>query len=140
VIRRLWLSLPARSRPRWLRPIVAWAVAFAWPSAVVQPAAPSVLPVAAELGAGALVVTWPPPTGQAFACVFAEQPDRLLGCSLGATAGRYQQGPGSVDIHAVVRQGETLEVRVYALSGAVVAQGTAGVRGRVLWLPVIVRR
>lgn len=58
-------------------------------SAIAQPAP---LPVRAELQAGALVVTWQAPAGQAFGCVFARSPDRLLGCALG-TAGRWARGP-----------------------------------------------
>jgi hypothetical protein len=108
-------------------------------STVAQPAPPVPLPVAAELSAGALIVTWPTPVGQAFACIYAQQPDRLLGCTRFAWETSWQQGPGSVDIHALVHQGDTVEVRVYALSGAVAGQGTAGVRGAAAWLPVVVR-
>lgn len=139
MIRRLWLGLPARSRPRWLRAVVLVLLGLPWPGVATQPAAPAVLPVAAELSAGALVVTWPAPAGQVMACVFAQQPDRLLGCSLGATATSWQQGPGSIDAGLIVRQGATVEVRVYALSGAVAGQGTAGVKGRAAWLPSVGR-
>jgi hypothetical protein len=108
-------------------------------STTAQPAPSSPLAVAAELSGGALVVTWPAPVGQAFACVSARAPDRLLGCTRHAWEASYQQGPGSVDIHAVVRQGETVEVRVYALSGAVAGAGVAQVRGPVVWLPALAR-
>jgi hypothetical protein len=95
-------------------------------------AAPAPLPVRAELQGGALVVTWQPPPGQAFACVLRES--TLLGCT---TGGRYQLGPGSVDIHLRTGVGDRVEVRSYAITGAELARGQARVFGRVRWLPMV---
>jgi hypothetical protein len=106
--------------------MIAFLLAF-----LLQPA-PAPLPVRAQLQAGALVVSWPAPVGQAFACVFRD--GALLGC---ATGSRYQLGPGSVDIHLRTGVGDLVEVRSYALSGATLAQGQARVFGRVRWLPMV---
>lgn len=95
---------------------------------------PAALPVAAELRAGALVVTWPAPPEQAFGCVFRSS--TLLGCALGQ-GGRYQLGPGSVDAHAQTHLGETVEVRSYGLDGALLGRGVATVAGPGLWLPAV---
>jgi hypothetical protein len=108
-------------------------------AALLTPSPPGALHPEAELARGDLVVIWIPPPDQFMACVFARTPDRLLGCVTAPEQASFILPAASRDVRLQVRQGETVEVRVYALSGAVAGRGTAGVRGRAAWLPVVVR-
>lgn len=100
-------------------------------------AQPAPLPVRAELQAGALIVSWQPPPGQAVGCV--ERADGLLlGCVVGST-GFWQLGPGSLSEGQRLTAGDGVRVRAWGGTGAQLGQGEAAVFGPVRWLPLVRR-
>ena len=101
---------------------------------LLQPA-PALLPVRAQLQAGALVVTWQPPPGQAVACV-TRADGLLLACVVGG-AGRLQLGPGSLVEGQRLAAGDGVRVRAWAVSGAEIGRGEAPVFWRVRYFPMI---
>jgi len=110
--------------------LVAALLALAWPAQ-----APAPLPVRAGLQAGALVVTWQPPPGQALACL-ERVGGALLTCALGGV-GRLQLGPGSLVEGQRLAPGDGVRVRVWGGDGAELGRGEAAVFGRVRYLPMV---